>query len=157
MLKKIILWGGFLTMFLSFLGGCRSVPVTEIRTFRFSVTENMSMYGQTVYELEVKDDGTGVITVKPCDVPDEEAVTAAVDADFVRGLEAMLRENGVGGWNGFDRVDKRVLDGRSFSLSVTMAGGKSISAHGYMKWPKNYREVRAALDEMFTQAASSAE
>jgi hypothetical protein len=62
-----------------------------------------------------------------------------------------LNEHEVARWNGFDKNNRNVLDGNSFTLSVTMENGKDIHAHGYMKWPKGYQETKAALDGFFAQ------
>ena len=41
------------------------------------------------------------------------------------------------------------LDGDSFSFSLYTEDGKSISASGYMSWPKNYGEVEKELTNIF--------
>ena len=40
-----------------------------------------------------------------------------------------------------------MLDGYSFSLKITYKDGQSINAHGYMKYPDNYRVASDALTD----------
>ena len=47
------------------------------------------------------------------------------------------------------KYDKDVLDGSSFNLYVKTDNDLSVEASGYMKWPKNYREVRGELESFF--------
>ena len=64
-------------------------------------------------------------------------------------IEKVLKDNHVEKWNGFNKNDKNVLDGDSFSMSITTREGEEIDAHGYMKWPTNYGEVKTELDKIF--------
>ena len=52
-------------------------------------------------------------------------------------------------WDGFNKSDKNVLDGNSFSFSYSNTDNKSIEAHGYMKWPNNYREFRDEIKALY--------
>ena len=52
--------------------------------------------------------------------------------------------------NGFNKSDRYVLDGNSFSLSISMNNDEYVSASGYMKWPKNYKEVKEELITFFS-------
>ena len=42
-----------------------------------------------------------------------------------------------------------VLDGNSFSMSITEKDDTNTSAHGYMMWPDNYHKVKEELDKLF--------
>ena len=64
----------------------------------------------------------------------------------------ILKKYGVGSWNGFNKRNKHVLDGNSFSLSVCM-GEEEIDASGYMRWPKNYADFTNAVRQLFDAAA----
>ena len=55
-------------------------------------------------------------------------------------FEALLGELGIAKWNGFSGRDSRVLDGTTFGLDVHYWDGRSISAHGYMRFPGGYRD-----------------
>ena len=61
-----------------------------------------------------------------------------------------LNNNDVSSWDGFDKDDKNVLDGNSFSFRVCYDKSKEIEASGYMKWPNNYHEVKKELNKIFS-------
>ena len=52
-------------------------------------------------------------------------------------------------WNWFNKNNKDVLDGDSFSFNLSTIDNGDITAHGYMSWPKNYSEVKSELDNLF--------
>ena len=150
MKKKIptAIFTGVLLMLLSLLPGCaKKAKIGDITVFRYHFTNGYARYAYTDYELERKDGGY-TARRKPSGVPDEKADVFTVDAAFAEKLKAILKEYGVGSWNGFNKSDKHVLDGNSFSLTVYM-GEEEISAHGYMRWPKNYREFKEAVTALF--------
>ena len=143
---------GVLLMFLSFLPGCaRKAKIGDITKFHFHYTAGYAMYAYVNYDLELKDGGY-TASVKPAGVPDEEARFFAVDEPFAQELKAILEKYGVGSWNGFNKRNKHVLDGNSFSLSVCM-GEEEIDASGYMRWPKNYADFKDAVRQLFDAAA----
>ena len=74
---------------------------------------------------------------------------AAVNRDFAGSVEALLREYGAGSRNGFDRNDKRVLDGRDFELTVSFTDGTELRARGYAVFPRHFRELREELEKLF--------
>lgn len=150
-MKKTALLGGLLIMTLLTLFGCRRTSVIgHLTSFSFSYSTGNMMDASVCYTLKAED-GTVTITIKPDRVPDEQAVTVTADEAAVRELERILNEHEVAHWNGFNKNNRNVLDGNSFTLSVTMENGKDIHAHGYMKWPKGYQETKAALDGFFAR------
>ena len=61
-------------------------------------------------------------------------------------------------WDGFDKNDKHVMDGSTFTLDITLENGSTISAHGNNRFPEQYSEVfseiRALYDELMQQYGS---
>lgn len=74
-----------------------------------------------------------------------------ITPEAVKRLESFLNENKVGKWDGFNKSNKMVLDGYSFSLYIKTENGTSVEAHGYMRYPSNYKEVRQGLDGLFEE------
>ncbi len=107
------------------------------------------------YELYSRMDRAGPVTVLERENGEEHSERVVTDAD-VRKLELLLGECGVASWNGFSGSARNVLDGRSFSFHAEYEDGRSVSAHGYMKFPKNYGSVRervfSFLDGLFGDA-----
>ena len=65
----------------------------------------------------------------------------------VKELSKIIDDNDIKSWDGFDKSDKDVMDGHSFSLFIKYKSGESLSAHGYMKYPRNYREASKKLED----------
>ena len=117
--------------------------------FRLFYTSGYMMNADTEYEYELKD-GKYIMTVKPYLVDRDDAVSFEVDKSVIEEIEEVLNKYEVYKWNGFHKSDHNVLDGDSFSFSVSM-NDKDISAHGYMKWPDNYRNVVNEVEEIFNR------
>lgn len=100
------------------------------------------------YRYELKD-GKGNISIRIEGVRDEDALLLTDDGSAAERLAAIIEELKLRKWDGFNGCDSDVLDGDSFSLSVCFDDGKSISAHGYMKYPKGYAEASGRFDELF--------
>lgn len=122
--------------------------ISEIKSLRFRYTVGNYMYGDVRYELK-HEDGEYTALVKRVGEAEEKAYITRVDAQFADSVAALLNKYKVGGWDGFNKSDRRVLDGNSFSLSVRWGGSGSVSASGYMRWPKGYREFREEMNALF--------
>lgn len=132
----------------------KNVKVSEITHLIFSYTKGYMINSNIIYTLEYRDNKY-IATVKPYGIPNEEAREITVKEETVKEIEDILNKYEVGLWDGFNKSDKYVLDGDSFSFSASFKDGKSISAHGYMSWPKNYYDVRNELDELFMNLYNS--
>lgn len=122
--------------------------IGSIKTFHFTYTNGYAANAFTYYDIRLKD-GNYKAYIKLNGVPAEEAVEIEMTKEQVQKVEEILNKYKVYKWNGFDKTDKDVLDGDSFSLNLSMENGKSIGASGYMAWPDNYREVKAELSTFF--------
>lgn len=127
----------------------KNYKIENIKSISYSGITGMSMYSNYRYEI-VKKDGKYIATVKFDN--EEEESTFEVEEKDVKELEKKLNEYKVSRWNGFDKVDKRVLDGYSFSFSIHLDNEKEVYAHGYMKYPKRYSEVSGYLHSYFKES-----
>ena len=140
---------GVVTLLLAlFLGRAKPVKIGEIEYFHFGYNSGSMVNASVSYTLNLKD-GVYTASVKPLYEPEEATKTVTVDDSFARELERLLVQYKVGKWNGFHKFNKMVMDGSNFGLSVIMTDGTSLDAHGYMKWPKNYSEVRNGIEALF--------
>ena len=148
--KAIITTGLLLALALTGAGCGRKQPITSIRSFTFSFDSSTMANAYTRYEVSY-DRKTGVhtATVKPDGVPEADASVYVVDDAFLMELAAFLHENNVEKWDGFQKSDRNVMDGNGFQLSVWTHEDVSVSASGYMKWPKNYSEVKGGIIRIF--------
>ena len=122
-------------------------PIESIKMFRFSYTVSMMMNGYVSYSIECND--KCIQQVKK--LGEEEAEEKIISKERVKELEELLNKYNVSSWNGFNKSDNRVLDGRDFNLSIRLESGESISASGYMMWPKNFHEVEEELKKFFEE------
>ncbi len=126
----------------------RPVEISSIKYFHFSYDKGYMMNANIIYEVNYNDNKY-LVKIKPYMVSDEDALEKEISSDEVKKIEDILVKYNVNKWDGFQRVDKNVLDGNSFSLSVGFMDENSIHASGYMMYPKGYGDVRGALDEFF--------
>ena len=126
----------------------KKVEIKNIKYMHFSYSVGYAMYSNVNYDLEYKN-SKYIAKIKPDGIADDDAKEVEVDEKTVGKIEEILKKYNVNSWNGFNKSDKYVLDGDSFSFSLSLKDETYISASGYMKWPKNYREVRSELDDIF--------
>ncbi len=126
--------------------GFRKIEV-NIKSLHFSYSNGYMMNAYITYDIYMENDKY-YAKIKPYGIPEEETQIVKLSKDKVKKLEDVLNEYKVYKWNNFHESDKYVLDGDSFSFSMSTLDGKSISASGYMRWPKNYGEVEKAFDEI---------
>ena len=137
------------------LGISKNKPITptasnisNIKYFYFTYSNGYAMNAYTKYQIDEKD-GKYIATIKQHGEPEEDAKEVELSLEKMKELENILNKNNVSKWNGFNKTDKNVLDGDSFSFSLRMENNKGISASGYMKWPENYKNVVRELETFF--------
>ncbi len=133
-------------------GGGEEVTMKLSGIRHFLLEDHSGRYGafRNSYEVNAGEDGVEV-RLRLEGASEEEAVVIRTDEAFLKRLEELLNEHRVDKWNGFDKNNKRVLDGDSFSLSIRMENGKELDARGYAVWPKNYKEVLEAVEKLFME------
>ena len=133
-----------------FIIGCFKKPIKIENTKSFSLNYSVGyhMNGDYTYEVILENDKYIASYKKYC-VDPEDALKKEVDIEFVHKIEELMTKYQVNKWDGFNKSDKDVLDGNSFSFSYSSTDNKSIEAHGYMKWPKNYREFRDEISDLY--------
>lgn len=78
-------------------------------------------------------------------------VDAMLEDDTLEQLGELAGTYRVDRWDGFDKSNKRVMDGSSFTLSITLADGSTISAHGNNAFPENYSDVSSAVQTLYSK------
>lgn len=121
--------------------------IENMNHLRFTYTTGYHMNASVQYEINLVD-GKYIASIKPTDLPEESIQEFELSKDKVKEIEDKLNEYHVGRWNGFNKSNKYVLDGDSFSLNIRLGKDDFIDASGYMMWPNNYREVRDYLDSV---------
>ena len=72
------------------------------------------------------------------------------EASLMEALYGLYKDCNICSWNGFSKVNKRVLDGDGFSLKLIFNDGKELSAYGSNAFPKGYGDFIQKLDELMT-------
>lgn len=125
----------------------RPKTIDTIEYMRFSYSSGWDAYSYTRYEIE-KIDEDYYLDIKPSGVPEEEIQTIRLDKETINKIIDIFNKYNVSKWNRFNKYDKDVLDGDSFSFDLKTEDNNYISASGYMKWPNNYKEVRKELYDL---------
>lgn len=128
----------------------KPVEVSKLKSFEFGYSVGYAMWSNVRYRMDCELDGCNV-TIKLNGVPEEEQVSGVVGKEQATRIEEILTKYNIGKWNGFDKVDKYVLDGDSFHLYVHFENEDSINASGYMMYPKNYSEFKNEVDSFFAE------
>lgn len=132
-----------------FLNKDKISNISEINTFNYSYSVGNYYEARVEYNLVCND--KCILSFKDKGISIDDANEYVVDKKIVDELSYILNKYKVGYWNGFNKSDKRVMDGGSFSLYLKMNNNKSVSARGYMKWPKNYSNVKEELIILFSK------
>ena len=140
----LLLIGGLVLMF----SIKKKVDIVNITKLHLSYSTSTMMYGNVIYEIELKDNKYN-LHIKPNMVPDEDAIETEISKGDMLKIEEILNNNKVYKWDGFQKSDKYVLDGNSFSFWVYFDDEKDIHASGYMMYPDNYGKVETELENIF--------
>ena len=127
----------------------KTAKVGSIQSFNYFYTSGYAMNADIRYKfLYDAKDNKYLITKKGLYKDEDNSKTIEVDKEFYDKLESIIKKYNVNSWDGFSGSNKDVLDGDSFSLYIQYNIG-SVSASGYMKWPKNYREFKSEIMELY--------
>ena len=128
----------------------RKVELTSnnIKSIHFSYSTGTMMYAYARYNIDYKDNKY-IASIKPNNIEEEKTKEIEIDKNTLKKIVNVLNKYEVYCWNNFHKNDKNVLDGNSFSFYLKTKDNNEIDASGYMRWPKNYRNVRDELDNIF--------
>jgi len=101
--------------------------------------------GYREYEIYIKNDKTYLVAKGGNGI--DLNINKRIDNSVLEDISEIIEDNKIYKWYGFDKSDKHILDGYSFSLIVKYKDGKEEKAHGYMKYPSNYEEGHKALSD----------
>ena len=131
----------------------KPVEVDDISYFSFTYTTGYDVNAYVAYTVECSSEKC-TARVKLNGAEEDEAVIKDVDQEFLDKIKEIIVENHVEKWNGFNKSNKRIMDGNSFTLKVIMKNNQKIDAYGYMKWPNNYGTVSEQFDGLFGSLAN---
>ena len=147
-MKHLIIIGIIIVSVFLFFFLKKEKNITNINKVYFTYSTGNYMNASVSYELICKD--KCMLSFKDDGVSYEDAREYVVDKKILKEIEIILKQYHVARWDNFHKYDKNVLDGNSFSFRVCFENNQEIEANGYMKWPKNYQEVKKELNEIFS-------
>ena len=125
------------------------VSISSLKSLEYTSSDGRSISNYANYKVIC--DNECFLETKPYGLYDDDVIRVKVDDDTISKIISILQEYHVEEWDGFDKVDRHVLDGTTFSFYLTTKENQKISAHGYMKYPKNYSQVIEKLEDIFTK------
>ena len=151
MSKKIII----LLIILIIIGICLFIvlffqkkEVDSLMELYYSVNDGRNIYGGVEYHLK-GDKDEYQLESKLDGYLENDKYISKVSREEIDEILSILNTYQVSKWNGFHKVSKMVLDGKSFTFRVKSFDGEEIIATGYMKYPKNYHEVIEKITSIF--------
>ncbi len=154
-MKKIKLWLTILILIIIGIGiGIiikveikNPIKIESIKSLHFKYSNGNSVNSSTSYDIRLKKDKY-YVSIKPYLIPDHETFEGEINKKYINEIIKVLNKYEVNKWDGFNKVAEKILDGESFSFSLSTEDGLNINASGYMKWPKNYSKVKTELDKI---------
>ena len=80
-----------------------------------------------------------------------EPKIVVVAPEILTDLTKVVFEDNVNSRDGFDKINKHVLDWTSWHLYITFENWDNLSAKGYMRHPKNYHEAIDAIMDLIAR------
>lgn len=150
MKKKNILIVGLIIVILlvvSLLFSLRNIahgPYDEdIKSFHYSYGSYFGGY----YNYDIQQEGSKYRLTATGYNGVELNVNKLITKNDVRKIKDIVNQQKIYEWNGFDKSDDSVMDGSSFSLEIVYLSGETITASGYMKYPKEYeKRIQTLID-----------
>ncbi|MCQ2136457.1 MAG: hypothetical protein MJY67_06025 [Bacteroidales bacterium] len=105
--------------------------------------------GTHTYTVEFPEGAPATISVHCGHWHQDESYTEEIPDSVAAKVKEMIANSEVLKWDGFDGVNRHVLDGGGFSFAATWSDGTSVTAHGSNKYPEGYGYVADIMHELF--------
>ena len=123
----------------------KNIKIGNIKRFEYYYNKGNAIDSNAHYLVECE--SLCHVVIKFYEVHDSYEID--IDKKELAKLHKILIDYNINKWNGFNKNDKRVLDGNAFDLYVLDDKGQRIQASGYMRYPSNYKQVKKELEEFF--------
>ena len=140
--------------------GCTAAPKPsyENEGLCTEFSYHFGSYHGGYWEYDIYQDGEQVyLTAQGFNGVELAVEKAEVDALVLEDLVRIVEENQIYQWDGYSKSDDDVLDGYGFGLAATFESGRTLSASGYMMYPKGYDEGHKALADYLWALAKGIE
>ena len=123
-----------------FAGAAPPEALPTVKTFRYATS---GMCIEEFKRYQIKETARGRFAWIELH-NDDHYVLPLTDEDMA-SFSALVQELGLAEWDGCHKIDRDVLDGASFSLSVEFEDGGVIDASGSNCFPRGYSEKTSAI------------
>ena len=120
----------------------------DLTAFSFYHTASLA---DACFRLEVKREGDEIRLYAEELFYNGRIVDTADGEEVLERLEELCGTYGMDRWDGFDKSKKRVSDGSTFTLSMTLADGTTVSAHGNNAYPDRYAEAAEEIKTLYAE------
>ena len=158
MKKVIVILVIVVILFILILGGVVGIlilrqkkkdePIQSIHHFYFHYSVGYAYLANVNYEINIEDEKY-IASIKLVGVEEDDATKVELSDEDLQKFMDILNKYHIGRWDGFQKSDKMVLDGDSFSLGLRTLENREVYASGYESYPKNYGSVKGELDAYF--------
>lgn len=130
------------------LHACQAVSAPQAPIKEFSFNFDGTIGGMYNWTIKREDDGSARFKLEDHMRRDYSDLSDTVSAEFMDSLENICRKHSVYKWDGYNKYDRRICDGRGFSLYIKYEDGRSVNAHGMNKFPSGYHEFKDDLEAL---------
>lgn len=78
----------------------------------------------------------------------KDGMKVLVDEELFDKVRSLYDKYEVEKWNGYSMEAKDVIDGEGFGLEIAFDNGERLFAHGYHKFPENYKEFQTEIEAL---------
>jgi len=149
-MKRTLFLAAALMGILLMLPGCAPKPLSEPFALTAFTWQHRGSHTGLIYSYAAEGTEAGTRLLLSLNAGDRE-LEILTEEDVLGQLGAIAAEHRLDRWDGFDKSDRRALDGTGFTLTMITADGEIIEAHGSNAFPKGYGEAKAAIEEVFEE------
>ena len=126
--------------------------VYQINKLEYSYTNGYEVNSDVSYKIDCED--KCILIIKEYGKDEKDVITKKLTNKDMDKFEDMLNKYHILSWKGFNKSDKNVLDGNSFSFHLRYNDDEKLSASGYMMYPNHYRDFKEKFEEYVTEIKS---
>lgn len=127
--------------------GCSAHNYEGLVRFSYSDSNGMVMYSGESYEVYVDDNGKVHIDIDENRFNEKKIVTDYTQV--FHDLQKIVDKYKMYKWKGSYTPVFEVMDGDNWSFGLRYSDGKTVSASGYMAWPKHFRDALEEIGNYF--------
>ena len=126
--------------------------VYQINKLEYGYTNGYEVNSDVSYKIDCED--KCILIIKEYGKDEKDVITKKLTNKDMDKFEDMINKYHILSWKGFNKSDKNVLDGNSFSFRLRYNDDEKLSASGYMMYPNHYRDFKEKFEEYVTEIKS---